>query len=274
MENRQPKRPELVLKFFIKTPKTPRYTSYYIGIGVFLLGLLVSTTQRGIPAAFLTLGCFIGLIIVLRNWYVRHRDYTAAYKKAEPKATDQQMDDWLRQGTDDVIKAARKRLDIDEDDISAVPMIIDGPTNDSYIAPGTDRVLRFKRHNMLLIFLTDHNVATFQCIYDLGPGEIFEDKTKEFPYKDITNLETHTSNHMFYYLNDQKVAIKGAQTLNIYTSGGNVISVNYIYEKKTTEDPDDYIYPVSTGETTIRAIRKRLKEYKDRFSSESRQGQN
>ena len=271
MEIKQKQRNQLVYKYFIKTPDKPNYTGYFIGIAIFALLMLIGFSQRGGMAVFLGLIGLVGLGIVFKKFYTRKKEYTDAFNRAEPKATDKQMDDWFEQGKQMVIAEARKRLDIDADDELADAPMIDGPADGSYLGPGTDRVLRFNKHNILLIFLTDHNVATFQCILDLGLGEILQDRTKEFPYKDITNLETQTANQNFHYRNEEKIAIKGLQTLSLYTSGGNVISVNYIFSKNTGTGTDDYIYPNSNAENTIRAIRKRLKDYKDNLSSESRQ---
>ena len=271
MEINKTKRNELVGKYFVKTPDKPSYTGYIIGIALFAILMIGGFPQRGGAAVVMRLAGFIGLVIVLKNLYTRNRVYTRAYNKAVPKATDDQMDTWFEEGKKMVIEEARKRLDIDAGDDRAYPQMIDGPAGGSYIGSGADRKLRFSLHNILLIFLTDHHVATFQCTLDLGLGEILHDKTKEFPYKDITNLETQTANEQFHYRNDEKIALKGLQTLSLYTSGGNVISVNYMFSKNTGTDKDDYIYPNSDAEDTIRAIRKKLKDYKDKVSKEDRQ---
>ena len=270
MESKQEKRNELVRKYFITTPETPNYQPYYIGMVIFLLLFLLPPRMHTISGGLLGFLGIIGLIVTLKKWYDRRKEYTDAYKKAEPKATDRQMDEWLAKGIADVTAEARKRLDLDGDDIKADPLRIDGPAEKSGIAAGADQMLRFNRHNILLVFLTDHHVATFQCILDLGLGEILLDRTKEFPYKDITNLETNTSNQQFYYRNDIKMNTIGEQTFGLYTSGGNVISVNYLFSKTNDKDPGDYKFPDSHADMTIRAIRTRLKDYKDDFNIQNK----
>ena len=262
-------RDELAMKYFRETPDTPNYIPYYIAIGFSLFLFLVGNSQKGGMGALYYLLGIAGLIFFGWKLLNRRQDYTAAYRWAMPKATDRQMDQWLEDGRKMAIGEARKRLDLDESEESTQPLIIDGPATKTSIGKGSDRILRFKRHNMLVIFLTEHQVATFQCILDLGLGEILEDRTKEFPYKDITNLETHTSNDEFHFVNNKRVALKGVQALGLYTSGSNVIDVNYFYSRNNTTNPDDYIYPPSDAEDTIRAIRKRLKEYKDKFSTDT-----
>ncbi|HEY4288000.1 MAG TPA: hypothetical protein VGN00_12935 [Puia sp.] len=264
-------RNELVRKYFIATPETPNYQPYYIGMVLFLLLFLLAPRMHTISGGLLGFGGIIGLLVTLKKWYDRRKEYTDTFKKAEPKATDRQMDEWLAKGLADVTAEARKRLDLSDDkDIAAKPLMIDGPAEKSYIAAGADRVLRFNRHNILLVFLTDHHVATFQCILDLGVGEILQDKTKEFPYKDITNLETNTTNQGFHYRNDIKTGTIGEQTFGLYTSGANVISVNYLFSKSNEKD-SGYKFPDSHADSTIRAIRTRLKEYKDDFDVQKKQ---
>jgi hypothetical protein len=264
-------RDELAVKYFRNTPEAPNYMAYYIAIGVSLFLFLVGNSRgSGMRALFLLLG-IAGLIISIRKFLIRRNKYTADYKWSTPKATDQQMDQWLDEGKRMVINEARKRLDLEELKESTYPLLIDGPANKTLMGKGNDRILRFKRHNMLVIFLSEHQVATFHCTLDLGLGDILEDHTKEFPYKDITNLETHTSNDEFHFRDGERIALKGIQALGLYTSGANVIAVNYFYSKNTSTNPDEYIYPPSDAEDTIRAIRKRLKEYKDKFSNDNGQ---
>jgi hypothetical protein len=262
METRLKQRIELVNKYFIESPKKPNYIGYYIALAVFAFFLLAGRGSRGAAALLVLIGV-VGFLIAAVRLYGRWSAYRKAFNRAEPKATDRQMDDWLQEGKKMVEAEARRRLDIDNSDVKAGPLWIDGPANGSYIVAGSDRVLRYKQHNILILYLTDHQVATFQCILDLGPGEILGDRTKEFPFKDITNLETSTSKESFYYYKKEKI-VEGIQTFGLYTSGANVIELNFFYSKTDRPADADYIYPPSDADNTIKAIRKSLKEYKDR----------
>lgn len=251
---------ELVAKYFIHTPPKPNYTAEKIwGVaGIILVILSLQTTGLWALLGLISFG--VGVVKYLKN----KSAYDEEFKRAEPKATDGQMDNWFDEGMRMVEEQARERLDIDLEDTSARPLIIDGPASNTYIGKGKDKMIRFRHHNVIIFFLTEHNVATFQCVLDLGCGEILNDRTKEFPYKDITNLETETTNDTFHYVNDIKSSVTGIQVFNLYTSGANKMSANYIFLKGTSED---FIVPPSTAESTIKAIRKRLKEYKDRFNN-------
>jgi hypothetical protein len=206
------------------------------------------------------------ILIGIFRYGSKRSHYNDLYNKAEPKYSDGEMDNLLAAGMQQVLLEARERLDIDSDDTRSEPLIIDGPEANTILGHGKDKILRFRHHNILVFFLTDHNIASFQCTLDLGCSEILRDKTKEFPYKDITNLETETNNDFFHYSDNKKLNVAGIKKLSLYTSGGNATSINYIFSKDAA-DPDGYKLPPSDAENTIKAIRKKLKEYKDKFST-------
>ncbi len=270
-KNEQPKHDkekqiEKVNKYFIKTPKKPKYLFQQIAMTLGIVLLVIAYNNIHQENGMIT--GVAGLILLLIGFliYISKRSvYKSLYKKAEPKYTDEEMDGLLEDGINQVISDARERLDIDAEDIRSLPLRIDGPEKNTLTGYGKDKILRFRYHNILVFFLTDHNIATFHCTLDLGCSEILQDKTKEFPYKDITNLETETTNDTFYYSTDKKLNVEGIKKLSIYTSGANVTSVNYIFSKDIPES-DGYRLPPSDAEKTIKSIRKKLKEYKDRES--------
>jgi hypothetical protein len=255
---------EKVDKYFIKTPDKPNYlfSRILMILGIVLLAYGYGNNYHDI-GAMASLAGMVFLLIGFFSYLSRRSVYKRLYKKAEPKYNDKEMDDLVENGINQVISEARERLDIDAEDIRSLPLYIDGPEKDSLMGYGKDKILRFRYHNILVFFLTDHNIATFHCTLDLGCSEILQDRTKEFPYKDITNLETETTNDVFHYSTNKKLNVEGIKKLSIYTSGGNVTSVNYFFDKDVA-DTDDYKLPPSDAEQTIRAIRKKLKEYKDR----------
>lgn len=243
-------RKQRVDKYFIKTPDKPNYAEYVSVVVVGLIMMIWGYSTGGLGGWFVLM---IGLTILIKSLqraYKVWEQYSNEFKKAEPKANDKGMDYMLNKGYLMIQVIARQRLDIDEEDTSAEPFVIYGPAYKSPIIDGKDGKWRSKQYDFLWLFLTDHKIATFKCIFDMGKGEILQDSIKEFPIKDITNLEIENTNN--FHQQSQKIVI---QTLNLYTSGGNKISVNYIFGNGT-----------SPAENTIKAIRKRLKEYSDKFS--------
>lgn len=256
-------RKERVLKYFMATPSKPKNVFW----GIILVGLVVLIIKGYLQddatgIAFIIVG-LLGLYAALKKFITITRKYWFEFKRSEPKATDKEMDGWLSDCYRIVLEEAKRRLGIDEEDISADPFWIDGPGAASSIAPGRDLVLRFNQHNILLLFLTDHNIATYKCIFDLGLGEILSDSTQEFPYRDITNLETKTAADTFYYYKGaEKTMVRGIQTLSLHTSGGNLTSANFFFRRDVDED---YKMPPSNADLTIKAIRQKLMEYKNRY---------
>jgi len=254
---------EKVNKHFVKTPKKPSYVFAIIlillGAGALIFGVNNGRSEIGDGSSVVGLVLvLVGFLIFISKWST----YKSLYKKAEPKYSDDEMDRLLKEGKEQVISNARERLDIDIEDTRSA-LIIDGPENNTVMGYGEDKMLRFRYHNILVLFLTDHNIASYHCTLDLGCSEILQDKTKEFPYKDITNLETETTNDVFYYSDKKKLNVEGIKKFSIHTSGGNASSVNYIFSDDAT-DKDGKKLPPSDIDKTMNAIRKKLKEYNDR----------
>jgi len=274
MGKNKTEREDLVKKYFLRTPSKPNYFWNFLWITIsiilIIIGVMMLQASNGRNSDQFLIIVVAGLVFFIISFFsflAKRNRYRRAYNMTEPKATDEQMDHWLDEGREMILKTAMKRLDVEDDDISNIPLVIDGPDEKTSVRPGKDKILRFRIHDMLLFFLTEHNVSTFQCFYDLGSNEILEDGTKEFPYKDITSLETETvkSDDPFYKFEKRK-KIDELKSLSLYTSGGNCISI-YYFDPEVSHNTEDYRLPPSDAEKTIKAIRKRLKEYKDKFSS-------
>lgn len=271
-------RETLVNKYFISTPKKPFYLWNYFGMLAGVVVIAYALLQHNdyynysrpfISKQIMVVAGFILLLVSSVKFLSKRSAYIAAYNLAEPKATDKQMDDWLGEGVQMITDTALKRLDMDLDDLSdKKPFIIDGPHSKTYyVVRSNDNVFRYKIHDIVVFLLTEHSISTFQCTYDLALGEITDDKTKEFSFKDITNFETETSADSFYYINQKKTKVEGIKSFSIFTSGGNKISANYYFTKKGGNQENSSPIPEDKDEETIKAIRTRLKEYKNKFNT-------
>lgn len=269
-------RKKLVNSYFLEKPR-PDYLPLLIcaigGVFVFIVGTKQTASdysEAGEITTYITrLGWQViafGLSVVAVSvilMFQKHK-IVLGHDKRE-KATDQQMDEWLDSDQQMVLKESLQALDMDSDDSSAWPLMIGGPHKDARRAVGDDKMLRYSAHSILIFYLTEHHVATFKCKLDMAVGCIIEQNTSEFSYKDITNLETVTRNTSMKIVSGRKIAAKGDHEFSLYTSGHNRISISYLFSKSSTSE-DDYILPPSDAETTVKAIRKRLKEYKERFT--------
>jgi hypothetical protein len=199
-----------------------------------------------------------GVVLVMEV----NEKYKRLLEEAAKKPSDYQMDKWLREDMEIIQRQALQRLDMYLEDTSSAPLIIDGPAEKSQMVIGEqDRIVRFKVHEISVYCLTEHLVATFQCRWDMQSEEILRDETKEFPYKDITNLETAMIKSNISK-EGKVIALQGIFQFGIYTSGVNKITNSY-FITASTEGMDEYKLPRSDAEDAIKVIRKRLKEYKD-----------
>ncbi|PSK94785.1 hypothetical protein [Taibaiella chishuiensis] len=246
-----------VAKYFIETPRKPDKKIWILMTGVSLLLIHKGYGQANEGGTLFIIAGWGGLCWVGAKLYQIARQYRLDFNEAEPKATDMDMDAWLVDGYAMILGMAKKRLGLEEDDISANPLRIDGPDLQSHIAPGRDRVLRFDRHDILLLFLTKHHVATYRCTFDLRSGKILAEDTKEILYRNITTVETGRSGDVFVY-GIKKIPIKGVRNLAIYTAHGKVISINYFLDREIQDD--NTITPASDAEYTIMALRRRIIE--------------
>lgn len=254
-------RSELVKKYFIRNPKKPNYTNaqLLIVLGIVIIGIGIAT----VPG--LALLGVIPLLVGGANYNQLKSEYSTLITEAEPKPLDKQIDEWLVGDVKTVMKEAQLQLGISDEDISTIPLVIDAPHKGTKWAKGTDGIWRFQVHNMLVFFLTKHHASIFKGVIDLATGTVSFNLTKEFPYKGITNLETTTDNQDMLFADGAKVFSSGAKTLSIYTSGGDKIAIEYYFISETSENNDSKL-PDPGAETALKALRKRLKEYSDKFS--------
>lgn len=259
-------RERLVNNYFADLPAKPdtRSNAFYLILGLLsaIIGISAGTAET--YGMVLLIGGLVIAFIQALSIQSKNKAYKDAFEAVNNKATDEQLDAWFIQDLKMIREQAYIRLNIEPEDASADPLTMDGPAKGARFAAGADKVLRFSQHEVTLFFLTMHNVAIFKCILNLAKEKLSEEVTKEFPYKDITNLETVTINDKEQLVSGKKMAVKGEQMFSLYTSGGNNISVQYYFSKKFEENTD-FMLPMSEGENTIKAIRKRLQEYKDRF---------
>jgi hypothetical protein len=199
-----------------------------------------------------------------RNYESDLRRYEKDYEAAEPKPSDEQIDEWMKEETDKITQQALERLGLDSDDCRTEPFVIGGPSEqtETKIKEGKDGKIRYSHINQLVVFLTEHNIATYQCDHSLSHGQTLNDTTKEFPYKEITSLETRTINREILMLGGKTLSATGFQQFALFTSGGNDIKV--VYSFRQNQDFQGELAKIGS-EDTISAIRKKLEEYKKKF---------
>jgi len=199
--------------------------------------------------------------------------------------SDEQMDRWVKEDIPRIKEIALEALDLEHEDLDNLriyPII----SNAEQYARDLGIPIRFKDgkqdgkrrrtyYKVVIVFLTSYNVALYECIVSMKLGEPVASHTKEFPYKEITNLETK------YRIKENVKSSDGMgsgviKTFLISTSGSNNIEVDYFFfEKKsdlysTEQDYDEFLAKqekklrgkAEEASNIIRAIRVKLREYK------------
>ena len=276
-------RSEAVRKYFIQTPTKPVEPDYSanqkrmgIGGGLLFLGLILLASGQGILVLSGIASGYFGFKFLksgLSEYFKLKKEYEENcsryekdYKEAEPKPSDEQMDRWMDAAIAFLKKESLRKLDIEEGDYSANPLVIGGPAEDlseTKYASGKDGKVRYSHLNVLIVYLTDHNILTYQCTHTLIQDQTLSDTTQEFPYKEITNLQVSNINKEIYLVNGKKDSISGIQEFALYTSGANVIKVAFSFSQSVNRE--DQLVKIGSEET-IKAIRKKLEEYKKKYS--------
>lgn len=274
-----------VQKYFTKTPheseyiNTPKISVMFVTcliIGISLLGFgfaILQSTGSMFSSFWSFVNTILGWIIILGgvfslfmvlvdrwSYWEEKASYKKAYDEAEPKPSDSEIDQWRERDISNIIGRAYQRLGLDPEDNTAKPLILGGPADheDTKFAIGRDGRVRYTHINILVVFLTEYKIATYQCIHSLQYEGILNDGTKEFPYKEITNLETKMFTKSITFINDQSVS-NGVEQFALYTTGANVIDVTYSFSQSK-------LVTVGSAEYTIKAIRRKLEEYKMKYT--------
>lgn len=253
-------REEMVKKYFIRDPKKPEY-----GESVLLMvgGAVVIIAGLATLIWLVVIGVIMGIAGGIKYNELRSA-YLKLIEEAEPKPADDQIDKWFEENSKIILAESYVRLNKKEEELSTEPFMVYGPGWDAKWAKGKDNVWRYSSHNITVFFLTDHQAIFYQGVIDLGTGCIISDITNEFPYKDITNLHTSTEYKMTVKVEGKELLKRGFRTFSICTSGSDRMEVSYNF--KTEKNEDDQ-FTDSGADYAVKALRKRLKEYKDKFST-------
>jgi hypothetical protein len=274
-------RSEAVRKYFTKTPVKPSEPDYSghqtkMGIGgvlLFLALILLFSGQGflillGIVSGYFGFKClkdgFSAYSKQKKKYESDCEQYEKDYERAEPKPSDEQMDQWMNSDIEKIVAEALRRLDLEHEDYKAEPYKIGGPASleETRFAVGKDGKTRYSYFNLLVVFLTDYHIASYQCDNSMEYGQIITDKTQEFPYKEITNLGTQIVKQRIHLFDDVVESESGIQEFTLETSGANVIKVAYQFARNTDFQGE---FVKIGGESTIAAIRKKLQDYKQKY---------
>lgn len=281
-------REKAVPKYFRKTPEMPAKPDLHgpraamaIGTIVAVLGcLLAALTSSSFDAEALAclgwFGAFGGLVPLFwglvktsaktTEYQSRMKTYKEEYEKAEPKPTDQQMDQWLAGDIARLKKEALHKLDLvpeqllrDPDD----PILVIGPAPNAEVRVGDDLKLRFSKYNMVFIYLTDYHLAAYNCTLDMTDGVVTRESTQEYHYADVVSVSTRTESSETFtlYVNGEAKNIPLRQEFALSVASGEQIRVVTAFPKLAEYIEKGELPPTGADEA-IAIIRSRLREKK------------
>ncbi len=180
-----------VRRYFTPTPTFPRVILSSL---VTVVGLLLLVSAAA--SAFLAIVGVVVTFLGARKCVPRIYRYYQDKKLAEPKPSDTQMDLWLAEAFDPARSEGFKRLDIVRDqliDPETPPLLVVGfPQGEvSYrLARGRDGLVRCDKYDVLVVYLTNWHLCTYQCILEMETGAFISDETREFHYRDVLSVAT------------------------------------------------------------------------------------
>ena len=179
-----------VRRYFVPSPAFPNIVGPAI-LGAIALVLLLAGTQT----PFLAIVGVIVAFFAVKKGLPRITLYLRLKALAEPKPSDEQMDQWLHEALAPAIEQGFSRMDIVRDDLVSKdrePLQVIGlPQNVSYrLAKGRDGIVRSSHYDILVVFMTQWHLSTFQCVLNMETGAFISDQTREFTYRDIVSVST------------------------------------------------------------------------------------
>jgi hypothetical protein len=200
-----------VEKYFILTPDSSEKNKA-------ILTLSAAAVLAIIGLILLTGTVFVGLIFLAGAAYVgykggkRYRDYHELYRKAEPKPSGRELDEYLARDIAQIEVHAMRELDLTPDDLETDhqkwdpvmalgsgrversekkrPIIVYGPQPVSGFAIGDDNIWRFRTYEVMVICPTHHHLALFRTELSLLSGGLFHQETQEYAH--VVSVSTVT----------------------------------------------------------------------------------
>lgn len=200
-------RAERVDKYFNPIPEPPSYggpLAALIGGGLAVLIGVITLASGGSSGACLGLIFFLGGVYAAykgaRPMLRRYNEYMEAKALSEPRATDQEMTDWLEDGLRLAEESGRHRLNLNPAeatiDQGAKVLIFTGLPDDGdfpvRLAVGDDRMVRSSYYKILVVFLSGYRLSTYECVLEMRSGATLTDETKEYHLQDVDGMETRS----------------------------------------------------------------------------------
>jgi hypothetical protein len=187
------------------------------------------------------------------------------------KPNDAQMDAWLDEELKVLHGKALSKTGTDPSELVGEPVMVTGPRfwnvagAEVAFKKGKDNVLRFTPVGVTVLNFTPNQLIAYSAALDLTTGNILNESTDEYFYRDVVSVSTKTKR-----MNVQASgtgALKGglqlndAETFELTTSGGTSIEV-LLRDPSLIEKMGGGDIPTTRAEKAIQTVRKMLREKK------------
>jgi hypothetical protein len=223
--------------FYLERPSEPEKKGlYYIAIIMFgisfllLIGMLIGFLS--FPLIPFGIVAILAGIYFLKEW---NKPYLAQLARYESRPTDQEMDNWLLEDLQSIVKArAFERFDIDKkrlDDerylILPTPLYwkVPGYFGRIYRKRGNDGAYRYTSWSVDVLILTKNYVSVFGCVFDWLSGSVTYEETNEFFYNDISSIKTGYEEFEKSMFDNEESKIGEIFKLKIVNASGDVMAL-------------------------------------------------
>ncbi len=232
-------RAKLMRKYFIDVPEPLDAARdqglMFGGGGGALLGIILLAAGGG-GAAFFGFVLFVAGVIT--GWkaaarYLRKkRIYDKAWEASHPRPTDDQVSQWFEEDKAFVAQHAHQRLNISGLRLVCRLVPLYGQDVSSDIQVGDDGIIRFSRYRAVLVAMTESHLSACVVTWNFITGELLEDNTYEYYYRDIVSLTTRTDHRSGNALRSAlsqrakgRYQITQARVFRLEVASGNAVEV-------------------------------------------------
>lgn len=270
------KREIAVPKYFIKTPEKPKSSDAPMLLGILAIAGLpfVIWGLSDMPSTVPIL-CIAAPIVWFagQGWLTMQTgdskssvEYEKTYKLAEPKPSDEQIDNWRNSDLERIKKESLDKLDLLPNQVIGnpdEPIMVVGPSAGANAALGKDNIIRFSSHDVVIVYLTDYHLAAYSCTIDLSKGLPTHESTQEYHYTDVVSVATQTDNSRIFKVkvNGEDKPLANYQKFALSVASGERIEVAVSFPQIDDVIKNARLAPTG-AENAVKMIRARLREKK------------
>jgi len=240
------------IKNWFATQKYEKY-NYLYPASVLIVALIMFLPGISI-VPFIAIAIAIGLYLYMSN----------KIKKYENLLSDTQMDNWLDEDIQAIIKDRPfDKLGISKDDLVSESMLVVGPIywyvngfdqNDILAKEGKDGFNRYSVWKIQLFLFTENYLCSYKCDYNWIKNTYINESTNEFFYKDVVSVKTDTVSSAHTLMNGQQMVHSEAFQLKLMGDEVTVITNDASLKTSTAM--------TSKAEKAVQSIRVMLRDKK------------